>query len=251
MKSHIPRLKLAAKAAVIHFFAGLAIAIILGILIFVIWYPYPYNELAGGKELFILVMSIDIICGPILTFVIFSPTKSKNETLVDISAIVIIQLAALSYGIWNVWQVKPLFLVQEADRFNIISKANIDTNDFNFLPKELRPKIFDRPIKVSIRQTSSSELEKINTQIKSGGKDASELPFLYSHFQADKAYSNAHDLRELLITQPQHTSRIKQLMAISNSDEKNRMRYLYLVGRYYWIVVIDQSGSFREYLEIK
>ncbi len=251
MKPYTLRVKFAFKAALIHFFIGLLIAIIFAGLIFNIWYPYPYSKLAGGKELFILVMSIDIICGPLLTFAIFSPTKSKKERLVDISLIAIIQLAALSYGIWNVWQVRPLFLVHEADRLNIISRANIDANDLQLLPVDLRPKLFNGPVTVSLRDMSASEQEKLISQIKLGGKDASELPSFYSHYQANKAFQLGHELRELLIAQPQHKSKINQLIEQSNTSNQHKMRYLYLVGRYYWIVVIDKSGKFVDYLEVK
>lgn len=251
MKYHALRFKFALKAASIHFIIGLLIATIFASFLFNTWYPYPYSELAGGKELFILVISIDIICGPLLTFVIFSPTKCKKEMLNDIILIIAIQLAALSYGFWNIWQVRPLFLVHDADRFNIISKTNIDTKDIDFLPKDLQPKLFGAPIKVSLRNITAPEQEKLNFQIKSGGKDASELPLFYSRFHATKAYESGHELRELLITQPQHKSKITDLIEKSNTGMRLKMRYLYIVGRHYQIVILDESGNFIEYLKVK
>jgi hypothetical protein len=251
MKLNTKRFKSATKATVVHFGIGLAVASLLAWLVFSIWYPFPYSELAGGKELFILVMAVDIVCGPLLTFVLFSPTKPKEELLSDITLIVVIQLVALFYGIWNVWQVRPLFLVQEADRFNIISAANIDTKDLELLTADLQPRLLYGPTKVSLRNMTSTEQEKLNTQIKSGGKDASELPVFYQSYQGNNAYQNGHELRDLLITHPQHKSRITSLIKKSDANDKSKMRYLYIVGRNYWVLILNQSGEFVEYLEIK
>jgi hypothetical protein len=251
MQINSSRFQAAFKAMTVHLGLSLLVAAAVALLVFTIWFPYPYRELAGGSELFMLVMAVDIVCGPLLTFVLFSPTKPRKEMLTDISLIVIIQLIALCYGIWNVWQIRPLYLVQEADRFNIISAANIDTKDLDLLPTGLKPKLFGGPIKVSLRDLTSTEQEKLISQIKSGGKDASTLPMFYTPYQGAKAYQNGHELRELLITHPQHKNQIVNLTDKSNADNNNKMRYLYISGRYYWIVVVNQSGEFVEYLEIK
>ena len=235
----------------VHFGLSLLVAAIVAVLVFTLWFPYPYRELAGGRELFMLVMAVDIVCGPLLTFVLFSPTKPKKELITDISLIAVIQIIALCYGIWTVWQVRPLFVVQEADRFNIISAANIASEDIKLLPETLRPTLFSGPVKVSLRDITSEERVKLIAQIKSGGKDASELPIYYENYQGAIAYQNGHELRELLITQPQHKTVISQLIYQSNASNKNKMRYLYIVGRHYWIAIVNQSGEFLEYLEVE
>ncbi|MEQ1535825.1 MAG: pilus assembly protein [Burkholderiaceae bacterium] len=251
MRINTSRFKLAFKAMTIHFGLSLLVAAVVALLVFTLWFPYPYRELAGGRELFILVMAVDIVCGPLLTFVLFSPTKPKKELITDISLIAVIQILALCYGIWTVWQVRPLFLVQEADRFNIISTANIETKDLELLPANLRPSLFSGPIKVSLRDMSPLEREKLNAQIKSGEKDASQLPIYYANYQGIKAYQNGHELRELLIVHPEHKDTITSLMKKSNGDDRNKMRYLYIAGRYYWIVIVNQRGDFVTYLENK
>jgi hypothetical protein len=251
MKINSSRFQSAFKAMTVHLGLSLLVAGVVALLVFTIWFPYPYRELAGGSELFILVMAVDIVCGPLLTFVLFSPTKPRKEMLTDISLIVVIQLIALCYGIWNVWQIRPLYLVQEADRFNIISAANIDTKDLDLLPADLKSKLFGGPIKVSLRDLTSTEQEKLISQIKSGGKDASIFPMFYASYQGAKAYQKGHELRELLITYPQHKRQITNLIDKANANVNNKMRYLYIAGRYYWIVVVNQSGEFVEYLEVK
>ena len=97
MQTNPARFKFAAKAAFVHFGLSLLVGAIVAFLVFTLWFPYPYRELAGGRELFILVMAVDIICGPLLTFVLFSPTKPRKELITDISLIAFIQILALFY----------------------------------------------------------------------------------------------------------------------------------------------------------
>jgi hypothetical protein len=250
MQINSSRFQAAFKAMTVHLGLSLLVAAAVALLVFTIWFPYPYRELAGGSELFILVMAVDIVCGPLLTLVLYSPTKPRKEMLTDISLIVVIQLIALCYGIWNVWQIRPLYLVQEADRFNIISAANIDAKDLETLPTDLKPKLFGSLIKVSLRDLTSTDQEMLIAQIKTGGKDASTLPMFYTTYQGAKAYQKGHELRELLITYPQHKNQIANLVDKSNADGNNKMRYLYIVGRHFWILIVNQSGEFLEYLEI-
>jgi hypothetical protein len=248
MQINTSRFKLAFKAMTVHFGLSLLVAAIVALLVFTLWFPYPYRELAGGRELFILVMAVDIVCGPLLTFVLFSPTKPRKELLTDISLIVAIQLLALCYGIWNVWMVRPIYLVQEADRFNIMSRASIETKELETLPTELKPKFFGEPVKVSLRELSAAEREKLVVDIKAGGKDASERPFFYTNYDASAAYKNGHPIRDLLLTQPDRKNEITNLVATTNSKNLNQFQYLYIVGRKFSIAILNSAGEVIGYI---
>jgi hypothetical protein len=251
MQINTSRFKLAFKAMTVHFGLSLLVAAIVALLVFTLWFPYPYRELAGGRELFILVMAVDVVCGPLLTFVLFSPTKPRKEMLTDISLIVVIQLIALCYGIWNVWQIRPLYLVQEADRFNIISAANIDTKDLDLLPEDLKPQFFGKPIKVSLIEIAQSEREKLISEIKTGKKDASARPSFYTKYDGAKAYQNGRPLSNLLITLPDQKTTITDLVAMTASKDINQLRYAYIVGRIFWLAILTSSGEVIGYIETK
>ena len=62
------------------------------------WFPLPFFEAEGGWQALRIVLFVDIILSPCLTFLIFSPEKSKKEITIDLSVIAIIQLTALAYG---------------------------------------------------------------------------------------------------------------------------------------------------------
>ena len=171
--------------------------------------------------------------------------------LTDISLIVVIQLLALCYGIWNVWQIRPLYLVQEADRFNIISRASIDTQMLDALPAELKSQLFEKPIKVSLIEISTSEREKLISEMKTGGKDISERPSFYTTYDGAKAFQNAHPLRNLLRTQPDQKTAVTDLVAATASKDITLLRYVYVVGRVLWVAVLTSSGEVVGYIETK
>lgn len=248
MKLNIIRLKSAFKASAVHFCFGLLIAILTAWVIFSIWYPYPYRELSGGKELFIILMSIDIICGPLLTFVLFSPTKQKKELRTDISVVVIIQILALIYGIWNIWLVRPLYVVQEADRLTIITRVSLNTQKLAALPIELQAPWFGGPKKVSLRSLTPLETEKIIADIKAGGNDSAERPDFYITYDGRKAYQNGRPLSDVLKAQPNKQSDIDKVVVSSNSLDAKQLHYVYIVGRYYWLAVLNPLGDVVGYI---
>ena len=69
-----------AYAAGIHLLISAAIAGLAAILVFVVWYPGPFRNMAGGRDLFLLVTSVDVVLGPLLTFAVFNRAKGSAGT---------------------------------------------------------------------------------------------------------------------------------------------------------------------------
>jgi hypothetical protein len=47
--------------------------------------PLSLRDVAGGQYLFMVLVSVDVVCGPLLTMVLFSPLKSRRELILDLS----------------------------------------------------------------------------------------------------------------------------------------------------------------------
>ena len=63
----------AAKASGIHLLASSGIALLAAVVVFLVWFPYPYRELVGGQFLFWVLVGVDVVCGPLLTAVLYNP----------------------------------------------------------------------------------------------------------------------------------------------------------------------------------
>ena len=74
-----PRFLSAIRVACLHFLFSLVVALLAAALVFGLWYPFPYGHLSGGRELFLLVVAVDVVCGPLLTMVLFNPAKPRAE----------------------------------------------------------------------------------------------------------------------------------------------------------------------------
>ena len=115
------------KAAGIHLSISLLIGLIVGALLFGVWYPPPYCHAAGADQLVLLLVSVDIVLGPLLTLVVFK--SGKWGLKFDLTLIAVMQTVALVYGLSVVLRSRPVFLVAAVDRFVLVSASEINDVD--------------------------------------------------------------------------------------------------------------------------
>ena len=246
------RLRSALPAAGIHLLSSTGVAVLAAALVFGLWYPFAYRELAGGRELFLLVVAVDVVCGPLLTLVLFNPTKPRAELWRDLGLIALIQLAALGYGLHTVWQVRPLFLVQEIDRFKVITKPDLDSDAAAALPAALQPQWWKGPMTVAIREPKDSEeRNKVLFESIQGGRDFGERAEFYLPYEgasALKSLKYSKPLAVFLRRWPEQQEVADQLAAEKKAD-LSQWFYLPVTGRQDWVAVLDQQGQILGFLK--
>lgn len=144
-------------ASSIHLGVSLLVAGLSAGLVFGLWFPGVYQALAGGFFLWVLVVLVDVVCGPLLTFVVFDRNKSREELVSDISIIVLLQLIALAYGIYKVAQARPVFLAYEGDRFRVVSVADVDPSQWKQASAAYRSPSWIGPQLVGVRLATASD----------------------------------------------------------------------------------------------
>ncbi|WP_447916913.1 TfpX/TfpZ family type IV pilin accessory protein [Delftia acidovorans] len=188
------------KAAALHFLASLIVTILTAFLVFLIWFPPPYQELVGGKNLFLLVIAVDTICGPLLTAVVYSPLKSRKELIQDLGFIVLIQLTALTYGVHTIAQSRPVYLVFEVDRFRVITVADIQKEKLRPQQGGLHELPWLGPIVIGIRDAKDNKELMESLDLSLNGVAPSSRPEWWEplSLSASKIISAAHPIKELL-----------------------------------------------------
>jgi hypothetical protein len=109
------------RAAALHFAISLLIATVVFLVIFFVWYPGALFERVGGKDLFLLIVGVDVTLGPLITLIIFR--SGKKGLKFDLATIAVIQLLALTYGVWVLYESRPAYIVFIKDRFEL-ARAN-------------------------------------------------------------------------------------------------------------------------------
>lgn len=252
----IARVKSSLKAGFIHLCVSAIITLLTAVLVFYFWYPYPFRYFSGGSDLFLLLVCVDIVCGPILTLIIFNKLKSPLELAVDIGIIGFIQCVALGYGVYAVAQARPLFLVMEIDRFKVVTAVDLQepvaNAELKKLPLWLVPKILSGPKIVAIRNPVD-EAERLKVMVESvqGGRDYSLRPEFYTEYNEDfalKAMVRAKPIGNFLEKYP--GQRLKAT-AISEKSSLSLdvMKYIPVVARQDWIAVLDQKGQIQGFLK--
>ena len=113
------------KAFGLHFSISLLIALMSMVIVFFVWYPAPLYQAAGVTKIFLIMLGIDIVLGPLLTFIVAKPHKKSLKF--DLAVIVLIQLAAFAYGFYHVYDGRPAWIAYSVDRFDLVKNNEIDT----------------------------------------------------------------------------------------------------------------------------
>ena len=174
------------QAAGIHLCISLVIAALAATLVFALWYPYPYRDLSGGRELFTMLVSIDVILGPLLTLAVFNLKKPRAELVRDLAIIGLVQLLALGYGLWTVYQARPVHMVFEMDRFRVTHAADIDPELLAKAPPSLQALPNTGPTTLAVRPLLSDEKFSITMAALNGAQMAFR-PDLWQPYDAARA----------------------------------------------------------------
>jgi len=115
------------QAFLTHLGVSSIIFIALSYLIIFHWYPDFYFMLDGGQRAIATIFFVDVVLGPGLTLLVFR--QSKKSLKFDMSVIVFVQLAALSWGIHNVYTERSATTVFYQGKFTCISQPDASEID--------------------------------------------------------------------------------------------------------------------------
>ncbi|HEX5126444.1 MAG TPA: hypothetical protein VFW00_06865 [Rhodocyclaceae bacterium] len=138
----------------------------------------------GTDRIFLTLILVDIGVGPLATLVASNPKKRRRELYTDWSIIALVQIVALAYGGYSLWQGRPMAYVFAIDRVELISANQFTSAELVEVTRcKFGTKIFGpawpgcwawaRP------PDDPHEKEKIMFSAIQGGKDLSSMPKYY------------------------------------------------------------------------
>jgi hypothetical protein len=168
------------KALGLHLLASaVVLTLILGSLYWG-WYHWPGWYLADVTQVVLVMMGVDVVVGPLLTFVIANKNKPRRELTRDIGMIVAVQLVALIYGSTSLWNGRPLYYAFSENVLQVVQAYDIDHEQAQLGRTQnaaLAPQWYSLPRWIWAPLPESSETrEKIVRSAITGGDDVVSMP---------------------------------------------------------------------------
>ena len=232
------------RASAIHLAISLSVATLAALLVFGWWYPYPYRELSGGRELFALVVVVDVVLGPLITLVIFNPAKTRRHLVMDFTVIGLLQVAALAYGLWTVFVARPVHLVFEYHRMAVVHAIDIEPSTLTQAPPGLQQLPVGGPTLLSLRPLQGSETVE-SVMLAANGISQAAQPALWQPYEAarEQILQESRPAAQLQERFPAQADAIARAVA-QTGRPLNQLRTLPLLSRKTaWTVLIDAPSA--------
>ncbi len=123
------------RASGIHLAISASLGILLFLLFWFVWYPSPLFRAVGGQEIFSLLLAIDVVLGPLLTFVVFR--AEKKSLRFDLAVIAAVQASAMAYGVHTLLAGRPVYVAALGHRFDVIQASEIEDAELRTSGKNL------------------------------------------------------------------------------------------------------------------
>lgn len=175
-----------------HLFISICVGLTVIGLIFFVWYPAPLAQALGVTDISLMLLAIDVIVGPVLGFIVFK--EGKKTLKMDLAIIIALQLCALSYGLFSIYQGRPAWLVFQNDHFDLI-RLNDAVSDKNTQEKNwLKPQFKAVDMGQTPLQKNKHLLEEMQTGIPASYRIERYMPIEKSKAQI---LAKKRDLKEL------------------------------------------------------
>ena len=168
------------KAFSLHLLSSAAVlTLILGSLYFG-WYRWPGWHLTDVTRVVLVMVCVDVVLGPTLTFIIANKNKPRRELVRDIGIIVAVQLCALIYGSASLWSGRPLYYAFSVNVLQLVQAYDIDAAEAENGRRQnpaLAPHWYSLPrwIWAPLPQ-NAEESAKIVATVVTGGDDVVSMP---------------------------------------------------------------------------
>ena len=96
-----------------HLIISISLALLVIGLVFFIWYPSPLATAVGVTHIFLMMLAIDVIVGPLLGLLVYR--EGKKTLKFDLGVIIVLQISALCYDLYSIEQGRPAWITYNVD----------------------------------------------------------------------------------------------------------------------------------------
>ncbi|NVJ60808.1 MAG: hypothetical protein HWE27_10470 [Gammaproteobacteria bacterium] len=234
------------RAFAIHLAISITIIGGLSILFLAVYYPDPIDQLEGVERIIFILACVDIVIGPMLTFILYR--KGKWGLKFDLFTIGILQAAALIYGMTSIFLSRPVHMVFSIDRFVLVSYSDINIDEL--IINDLKLVVMEPLSIVAAEFGNEEEKQKVMMEtVFEGKKDLAFRPEYYIPFEnvTETLKTKANPIRKILTKELRE--RHKSLLAKYKIED---LGYFPVVGKKKdMAVIIDRNtGDIVDYFDV-
>lgn len=232
------------QASGLHLLISASIAAAVLALMLGVWYPRPLFEAEGGMGLVFILVGVDVVIGPLITLIIFK--SGKPGLKFDLSVIAALQLSALLYGGYVVFEARPVFLVLVKGQFEVVAATELQRK---WLGEARRPEFRTLPVTGPVlvaldMPADETERQAIILSAISGGRDAQHFVKYYAPYaeRAREMLSTAWSIERVRKREPMTAKVIDEYVAGSGRKETDVL-YFPMRTRSQWIAVLVDAKN--------
>lgn len=248
------RIKYSFKLASVHLTISITIACLVAFAVFKCLYPWPFSSVLGVTHIFIILISIDVICGPILTFFVANPKKSNTETTIDLTIIGCIQITALLFGLNTIYQARPVANIFEQDRFVLVQANEVQTQLFQEALSSFQSLPTTGILTLATREPRDIDEKLESLDLSLEGIEPSLRPNWWINFdqtQRKKALQRSGSIKNLIQKHPEKKSMIvKSIKKLGIKQENVRFLPFVSLKALDWVVLLDKDANILGYLHL-
>lgn len=171
----------------LHLLFSAGVAVFSAAVVFWVWYPGVLAFVCGVQDIFLLLLAVDVILGPVITLIIFN--QKKKELKRDLMFVVFVQLIAILYGLHAVYIARPVYIAFTLAQFDVVSANEISSEhraeakypEYQSLPL-WGPKIIAAPLPEDIKKRE----ELVIGAIMGSSADVQQMPLYYLPYESQK-----------------------------------------------------------------
>lgn len=196
-----------AKAGALHLLLSLFVLAGSLYLVFGLWYPSPLHIAMGVGHVFLLLLGVDLLLGPLLTTIVFK--HDRAHFLKDLTVILLIQVCALFYGLYTVAQGRPVWLAFVVNDVEIVRAIDLHHTSLP-VSERFQPDLWSGPKWVASVYSTNPErrLEQMQDEMFAG----------ISLARRPETYQPLEDRQQQIVNQQRELSELRQFNPRQNID---------------------------------
>jgi len=200
------------QAAALHLAIGAVVALLAYAGVRLGWYPGALFEATSSAKPMALVAAVLILAGPLATFAVYVP--GKRGLLFDLVVIGLLQVAALAFGLWTLFDARPVYVVFVKDRFELVRNGDFPASE---VARAGTSPYLTLPVTGPVFAGAKLPRERVELErimfLAPTGLDLHHMPQHYVPYDAVRAdvKSRAERLEKLRLLNPAERDRIEAL----------------------------------------